>query len=225
MENSLAGTAATVTGKVWSPCRQTDHLSAARQRFEEMVRAGTFKPAVRYVAGAHDREDRVAEGLAHAWRWYRHQALQGHVPETALVRHVIALRTKDRRRRFVSGDLTRWREDVYERQGTDIQLRRIDEVSDDDERERREDRCVGLARPGATNPTTNIVSGIDLDSWLDDLGTDDRKAVTMRGEGYSLGEIGKATGRSAATVCRRVRALGGELATRAEAAVPSGASR
>ena len=195
-------------------------VAEARCTFERLYRQGVFKSAVRSVAGAHDRDDRVAEGIAHAWRWYRQQALRGCRPEPALVRHVVNLRTVDRRRRFVSGDLTRWRMDVYERQGSDLELRWIDVVRDDDELERREDRSLGIARLGIPNPAANIVSGIDLDSWLDGLATGDREMVTMRGEGYSLGEIGGALGKSTATVCRQVRSLGMDLALRVGAAEP-----
>lgn len=218
MQTVIAGSAIDAAKKT-SVHPTTDVLAVAQERFEDLIRCGALKAAERFVAYAPDREDRIGEGLAHAWRWYRDQFLQGRVPDLALVRHVVNLRTADRRRRFVSGDRSRWQDDVYNRQGRDIELRRLDTVFDDDGDERREDRSLGLARLGVQDPTTNLVSEMDLTRWLETLPTTDREMVELRGAGFALGEIGRATGRSVAGVHRRVRQLGEQLALRAGVSV------
>ena len=62
-------------------------VGAARQRFEELVRTGVFKPCERFVCRDRDYEDRVQEGLGATWRWYSQEAAVAHVPRpTAPVR-------------------------------------------------------------------------------------------------------------------------------------------
>ncbi|MBI5499787.1 MAG: hypothetical protein HY907_06060 [Deltaproteobacteria bacterium] len=203
-------------------------LDAARRRFEEIVRSGAMRVCERPVYYAADREDRVAEGVAHCWAWYRHQSLLGNSPDVALVVHVARLRTTDRTRRFVSGDGTRWGEDVYVQQERGVELRRLDGVhdhDDGDDEERHEDLSLGLARLGVSNLEANLASSIDLRDWLDSLPSSDEEMIEMRGAGHELHEIAKATGRSVPTICRRIRDLGVELAERAGVPVPHGRRR
>ena len=193
-------------------------ISAARERFEDIVRSGALRVCERGVYYAHDREDRVQEGLAAAWQWFSQQAALGRTPDTALVVHVCRLRTKDRGRRFVSGDGTRWGEDVYVGQERGLELRRLGGVHehDDDDDRHEEDPSLGLAHLGVLDPSTNIISALDLVAWADTLPVDDRKMLKMRYEGHDLAEVGKVVGRSVAGVFRRTRELGVELAERAD---------
>jgi hypothetical protein len=192
-------------------------LAAAQRGFSELYQRGVFKPCERFVCCDRDSEDRVQEGLAFCWEWYRGKTLLGQQPDTALAVHAARLRMVDRSRRFASRDRSRWGEDAYERQGRGIELRRLDEVRDDDEDdERREDPSLGLARLGVNNPESNVVSALDLASWCDTLASADRELLAMRAAGHGLEEIGKATGRSVANVFRRARQLGFELADRAD---------
>ena len=193
-------------------------LLAAQQRFESLIREGVFRPVERFVCRDADREDRIAEGIAFGWKWYSQQVALGNEPDVALAVHVVRLRTVDRSRRFLSGDRARWRDDIYEQQGRAIELRRLDGVPDhdgDDDR-REEDRAVGLARPGVRDPSSNLLSAIDLDTWLGGLASTDRDLIELRGAGYGFEEIGKAIGRSTVGAFRRARQLGLGLAERAE---------
>ncbi len=221
METRVAG-AANAAAKERFAYPTADALAVAQESFDALVRRGALKAAERFVAYAADREDRIAEGLAHAWAWYRNQFLEGHVPDLALVRHVVNLRTADRSRRFVAGDRTRWRSDVYEAQGRDIELRRLDSVLDDDgdDDERHEDPSLGLARPGVRDPSDNVISELDLASWLEALPATDREMLELRGAGYGLAEIAKVSNRSVARVFRRTRQLGEQLALRAGVVIP-----
>jgi DNA-directed RNA polymerase specialized sigma24 family protein len=195
-------------------------LLAAQKQFEALIMSGALRVCERAVHYAHDREDRVQEGLAFAWAWYSQQAARGNVPDTALVVHVAKLRTRDRTRRFIRAEGARWGEDVYVQQERGIELRRLEAVHDhDSEEERHEDHSLGLARLGVGNPESNVVSAFDLVAWTDNLSSDDRQLLARRYEGFGLEEIGKETGRSVAGVFRRARQLGLELAARAEVEV------
>jgi DNA-directed RNA polymerase specialized sigma24 family protein len=196
---------------------ETAVIAAARKRFDDIIRSGALRVCERTVHYSYDREDRVQEGLASAWRWYAKQAQLGNTPDTALVVHACRLRTVDRGRRFVCGDRARWSADVFVQQERGLELRRLDGVHDhdDDGEHHEEDPSLGIARLGIANPETNIASALDLSSWLNTLASTDREMVAMRGAGFKLEEISKTTGRSVAGVFRRTRQLGLDLAQRA----------
>ena len=204
-------------------CISDDLLVAAQREFEALVRTGVFRACERAVCYAPDREDRVQEGLAFCWEWYLGQVVLGRQPDTALAVHAARLRTIDRSRRFAGRDRSRWREDVFEAQGRAVELRRLDAIHDgnrdDDDDRRDEDAAVGLARPGIRDPSTNLLSAIDLGAWLEMLASADRDLMELRGAGYGFEEIGKAIGRSTVGAFRRARQLGSELAERAEVTV------
>ena len=194
-------------------------ISAVRERFEDIVRSGALRVCERAVHYSTDRDDRVQEGLAFAWQWFSQQAMLGHTPDTALLVHACKLRTKDRGRRFVCGDRSRWQNDVYNRQGRGTELRRLDGVADlrddDDQDRHEEDPSLGLARMGINNPERNLLSAMDLVAWTDTLSPSDQRMLEMRYQGHGLDEVGKVAGRSVAGVFRRCRQLGLELAERA----------
>ncbi|HEY3358318.1 MAG TPA: hypothetical protein VGQ83_34030 [Polyangia bacterium] len=192
---------------------------AARAQFEALVRRGVFRPCERFVCRAHDAEDRVAEGLARTWQWFAQQAALGRVPDLALVVFVCRLRMVDRSHRLSSGDHSHWRLDVYQRQGRDgIELRRL-EFHDHDDDQADDDAGLGLAEPGAQDPEPKLMSALDLQAWLAQLGAEDRSMLELRAAGATLAEIGKVTRQTTTTVHRRCRELGDELAQRAEVTI------
>jgi hypothetical protein len=191
-------------------------LAAAQQQFDALVRRGVFKPCERFVCRDRDYEERVQEGLGLTWTWYRQQVAAGTVPDVALVVFA-ARRAMVNRGRTVVGHEHRWHDDVYDRQGIEVALLRLDGVHDhdDDDDQREQDPSLGLARLGVSNPETNWLSAMDLDTWLGELAAEDREMVELRGAGFGLADIGRATRRSVAGVFRRTRQLGHDLAERA----------
>jgi hypothetical protein len=210
---SYASSTATVARPAAPP---PDPSAIARSQFDAMVRRGLFRACERFVPYGPDHEDRVAEGLAMTWCWFERQVVAGRRPDVALVRHVARRRMVDRSHRFLGGD-HRPRRDPFDRQGLDVEMRRLDAIAehDDEGDERREDPFVGLARLGVQDPTANLLSAMDLDAWLDMLASADRDLVELRGAGMTFKEIGKATGRSLTGAFHRARRLGCELAQRA----------
>ncbi|MBI4917364.1 MAG: hypothetical protein HY825_16110 [Acidobacteria bacterium] len=190
-------------------------LHAAQEQFAFLARTA-LKPCERWICRDRDFEDRRQEGLGRCWEWFSQQVAGGHQPDTALTVHACSLAMRSRGRTLV-GHEHRPHHDVYDRQGRDLELRRLEPAYDHDDRDdgTAEDPTVGLARLGVRDPTDNVNSALDLESWLDALPTVDRKMVELRGEGYGLAEIAEATGRSVPAVFRRTRHLGHDLALRA----------
>jgi hypothetical protein len=188
--------------------------AAARSRFVSLVQNGTFKACERHVLNAYDAEDRIAEGLGMTWIWYQKQAALGRTPDLPLIRHCCNLRTVDRSHRLVSGDRTRWRQDVYNAQGSKgVELRRLQLVADVDDRV-EEDPSLGLAEAGCQDPTDKMDSALDLEGWLAQLTARDRTMLAMRLAGYGLVEIGCRLNLTTSTVWGRTQRLGAELAQR-----------
>lgn len=199
----------------------TDVSPTAQQQFDSMVRSGIFRACERFVPYGPDREDQVAEGLAMTWQWFQREVARGRRPDVALVRHVARRRMVDRGHRLL-GHEHRPRHDVFDRQGRDVELRRLEMFRDGDV-ERGEDPGLGLARLGIQDPTEHIVSGLDLGNWLDNLDATDQEALLLRQAGFGLVAIGKATRRSASGVFGRLHRLGEDLARRAGLELPVGA--
>lgn len=194
---------------------RTKTSSDARTRFAALVAGGALKACQRHVAGAHDAEERVAEGLAMTWVWYRKQVALGRDPELRLVRHCCKCRTVDRGHRLDSGDHRHWPQDVYHMQGRNgVELRRLVLLADADDNV-EEDPNLGLAEPGAQDPTEKYNSAIDLADWLAQLKASERTLLAMKLAGYRLGEIGKRLRLTPDTVWKYGQRLGQELATRA----------
>lgn len=214
MQNTTTGTAPAVAATKPCTCQPPDSLAAARRQFETLARTA-LKPCERFICRDRDFEDRRQEGLGRCWEWYSRQVASGAVPDTALVAHATRLAMVNRDRSLV-GHEHRPRHDVYDRQGRDVELRRLDMFRDHDDDERRhEDTTLGLARLGVRDPTEHLVSGMDLETWLGVLADDDRELMELRAAGFGFKDIGKATGRSTSGAFCRARQLGGELAERA----------
>jgi len=187
----------------------------ARGRFQAIVASGALKACERHVAGAYDSDERIAEGLAMTWDWYRKQIALGRDPELALVRHCCKCRTVDRSHRLDSGDRRHWTSDVYAKQGRNgVELRRLQLVDLEDDRV-EQDPNLGLAEPGCQDPTEKLDSAIDLEAWLKHLSARDRTLLAMKQAGYGLEEIGRKLKTTSSTAWKHGRELGAELAERA----------
>ncbi len=62
------------------------------------------------------------------------------------------------------------------------------------------------------NPVARLNSAIDLLTWLDELGHQDRQLLALRFEGYTLEETATIVGIGISTAFQRLKALGRELA-------------
>jgi hypothetical protein len=194
---------------------KTSSTGDARNRFEQLVKSGALRACERHVAGAHDAEDRVAEGLGLTWKWYQGEVAKGNNPDLALVRHACRMRTVDRSHRLDSGDRRRWPQCVYQQAGRGaIELRRLQFVELEDDRF-EEDLSVGLAEPGAVDPTPKLDSALDLESWLGTLSARERTMLALRQAGYGLEAIGRKLKCTSSTTWKDLRDLGRELADRA----------
>ena len=171
-----------------------------RRAFDEKVRAGIFNPIARHL---HEeiREDRLAEGIAFAWKLYKTH--DGNV-DTALLVHHARLRACDVSRNVAGGYK---KNDVLDARGIVAGKVEIVHVDGDD---------IGLARELSRDPTRKILSAISLKSWLNDLPEDDRRMLELRMSGCALEEMATIFNVDTSNVCRRLQKLGLELAKQAE---------
>jgi hypothetical protein len=198
---------------------KTSSTVDARTRFGALVDAGALKACERHVAGAHDAEDRIAEGLGLTWKWFQQQIALGRDPELALIRHACRMRTVDRSHRLDSGDRRRWPQCVYQQAGRGaIEVRRLQLLDSEDDRV-EEDPNLGLAEPGCTDPTDNYNSALDLATWLAQLSAPERHLLAMRQAGHGLEAIGRKLRCTSSTVWKQTQDLGRALADRAGIAI------
>ena len=177
-------------------------IDSARAAFDEKVRAGIFNPIARHL---HDeiRDDRLAEGIASAWRLYRIH--DGDV-DTALLVHHARLRACDVSRQIAGGYS---KKDVLDaRYSGKVEVLQLDgdHLDGDD---------VGLARALSNDPTHRIFGAISLKRWLADLAAEDRRMLELRMAGCTLKETAAEMNLSTSTVFARSRRLGLALAERA----------
>jgi DNA-directed RNA polymerase specialized sigma24 family protein len=178
-----------------------------RSAFEQKVRAGVFRPVLRYLVGDPDGgEDRLQDATCQVWEMFRRYGLDRKVElPTPILVHACRLRAVDRSRHFAPRHGAHKNADVFSeqayRQGR-VEVLRLEDLED------------GLAEVGNENPERNIQSGIDLVDWTNELGGGDRTAVLARmiGEGYQ--EIAERTETSCSGAFQRVQKLGHELAER-----------
>ena len=170
-----------------------------RETFDQKVRSGIFGPIARHVF-PDIREDRLAEGIAFAWRLYREQV--GNI-NTALLVHHARLRAVDCTRQIAGGYCATDVLDPGNVATGAVELLHLG------------GQGVGLARELSSNPARNIVSAISLHGWLAGLHDRDRKLLELRATGHTLEEIAEVCGGTFGTVCKRLERLGLELAERA----------
>lgn len=194
---------------------ETPTVVDARAQFAALIDCGVFKPCERFVCRDQDYEERVQEGLGLTYRWYAQQVAAGTTPDLALTRHACHMRMIDRSHRLDSGDRRHWTSDVYAMQGRrGVELRRLQLVDDADDR-LEEDPHLGLAEPGAQDPSEKMNSALDLEAWLKQLSADDRRLLAMKQAGYGLEAIGKKLKLTSATTWKYGQQLGHDLAERA----------
>jgi hypothetical protein len=188
-----------------APAVDVKHMFAAK------VRRGIFRPVARHLR--EDLvEDRLAEGVGMAFEMYAKSVAQGlPMPEAVLVR-ACHLRAIDVGRRLAGANGARPKQDVYDErahQAGHVELLRLDGLLDDGDEEQG---LVGWAEVMSSNPSKKIVSAIDLERWLGQLGAEDRMMLALRQAGHTLGGIGAAMGMSTSACFKRLRELGEQLA-------------
>lgn len=184
-----------------------------RKRFGDLVRQGIFKPIDRFLVNNPEAEDRVAEGVASAWRVFRDCALQQgkELGPGALVQHA-KWRACDLGRRLVCDGSRSKNEDAmsqYAYQRGRTQVLRLEGSAGVSELE------DGLAKEMCGNPARRLNSALDLATWLSGLSRCDRQMLAWRFAGIGLKTLAKRFGVSPATVCRHLHQLGAKLADRA----------
>ena len=167
-------------------------IETTRAAFDEKVRAGIFNPIARHL---HDdlREDRLAEGIAFAWRLYRTH--DGDVDAALLVHHA-RLRACDVSRQIAGGYS---KKDVLDaRHSGKLEVLQLDgdHLDGDD---------VGLARALSSDPTHRIFGAISLKRWLEGLPEEDRRMLELGMKGCGLKEIAQKVRLSASTALARCR--------------------
>ena len=177
-------------------------IDTTRAAFDEKVRAGIFNPVARHL---HDeiREDRLAEGIASAWRIYRTH--DGDVDSALLVHHA-RLRACDVSRQIAGGYS---KTDVLDARHTG----KVEVVHLDGDHLDGDD--IGLARALSSDPTHRIFGAISLRRWLEGLPEEDCRMLELRMAGHTLEETAEKMNVSTSTVFARTRKLGLELAQRA----------
>jgi hypothetical protein len=171
----------------------------ARDAFALKVERGIFDPVARHLR-EDLRDDRLAEGVALTFEKYAKEAEQGVLLDDALLVHVCRLRATDLSRRVAGAGGCHPKRDVYDPRN------KLELVPSED---------VGYARRLRHDPTLAITSALDLGRWFHALDVEDQELLRLRARGDTLGEIGRAIGRSTSWVFARCKRLGEELAENA----------
>jgi hypothetical protein len=192
-----------------------------RREFAEKVEKKIFGPVARHLR--EDLvEDRLAEGVAMAFRQYVASVADGRPMSDALLVRACHVRAIDIGRRLAGAEGARPKQDVYDERAFKaghVELLRLDVLVEDG----GEAHCpLGWAELDALNPAGRLASAVDLKRWLAGLGPEDRMMLALRQAGHTLGGIGAATGRSTSVIFKRLRALGEELAEAAGVVVKTG---
>jgi hypothetical protein len=189
-----------------------------REQFEKKVRAGIFRPVIRYVTGS-DPEERLAEAVAMTFELFARKAMAGVLLDDAVLVHHCRLRAIDLGRHLVRGEQRA--RDVMDSRNYHrgkLELLRIDGAPDEDgdlHGEEDGNVVIGLADGLAQDPTPRIIGAIDLASWARSLPERDRAMLVARYQGHTLQETAEAMDSSISAVFARLKRLGGELARRA----------
>jgi len=192
--------------------------------FAEKVKRGIFKPVARHITGPA-AEDVLQDGICQTFEMAARYAARGVVLNDAILVHSCRQRAQDLKRRFVKTDAQPARDVLHPMNYTQgkVEVYRLDGMLDDDGGflpESDAAACVpGLATALQVNPTRDIISAIDIASWLASLPEQDQELLAMRQSGSTLKETAEQVGLSTSTVFARLKALGLQLADRAGLAV------
>lgn len=209
---------------VWPRSERPMTTDEICEQFDLKVRAGIFRPVIRYVTG-NDPEERLAEAVAQTFEMFQRYALRGVVLPDAILAHHCRLRATDLGRAFVRGGQRK--RDVFDPRNYHegrLELLRVDSLPTPDGDCRGEEDAalvVGLVDGLAQDPTPVLIGAIDLGRWVRALPARDRVLLSMRAAGHTLAEIGEAQGSSTSKVFARLRRLGTELAARSGVTIPA----
>ncbi len=165
-------------------------IRALQDRFTDLVRRShldqLIRSAVRHLP-AWDQDDRVAEGLAVAWRAFVNKATkQGVLLEARHLVWIARRHARDTRLRLVGGDDTgcylappqlTWRD------------------------------CYQSTTTATDSPETAIMVREDVRRFLAVAEPDERQLLAAHAEGHTLAELGSIFGISRSAALRRLRAL------------------
>lgn len=196
-----------------------------RAQFDNKVRRGIFRPVARFLR-EDIQEERLQDAIAQTWRMYQHYALdKGVILVDAILVHSCRQRAVDLGRRFV-GVEHQPKCDVFDERNYHrgkVELVHVDGCFWDLEDARETDGyLIGLAEELYRDPTSHILSAIDLEEWIASLRRRDQRLLVMKLEGFTLKEIATRLRLSISTVFNRGRELGKELAARAGVAIAIG---
>ena len=177
-------------------------MSTTQAEFSAKIQRGIFNPVHRHLSAIAADNDRFEEGVAQTWRFYADRKARGIEPEDAILVTHCRRRATDMRRTLVGAD-GRHRKCVLDPR--QYQKGRVDLCVFDE---------IGHAVIGSTSPEGDVVSALDLQSWLLNLTERDRAIVAGRAAGQTLKEIAKAVKMSFSGVNGRLKKLGAELAMR-----------
>ena len=190
-------------------------------KFEELFKAGLFDSIRATLTNEVEAEDRMAEGVAHAWRECRRRAERGQDTDPALLYHICRLRAHSIGRRIVCNGTRRYH-DAYDRRAYrdgHVELLRLGGLTDDME-EDQEQTLVEATAQQRYAPEDWLISALDLERWIADLTTEDRGLIHARMSGDTLSEIAADLHVHTSTACRQIRRLGLDLAERAGIEIP-----
>jgi len=192
-----------------------------RNEFNKKVKDGMFEPVARWVTGP-DSEDRLQEGVSQTFEMYARYALEkGVVLDDAILVHSCRQRAVDLGRRFVRDDAQPRRDVLHPSnyaQGKVAVFRLnglLDSEGDFLPQDEVEALVPGLATALQVNPQRDIISAVDLETWLASLSPMDQELLAMRQAGATLADIAGLLGVSISKVFSSLKALGLRLADRA----------
>jgi hypothetical protein len=200
--------------------------SQLRHHFDALVRRGAFKPILRFLPAGEVGAELLQDAVAQTWGMFRRYALEkGKVVPDAILVFSCRQRAIDPNRSFVPADGVQRLRDAYDWRNFAsgrvvihrLDLRNVDQHIEDAGEGDRE--LIGLAAALNSNPTRNVHSALDLESWLDQLHEDDRAMLEARAAGFTLEETAADRGLSISTVHSRTKQLGEQLAARAGVAL------
>ena len=185
-------------------------------RFEELFKAGLFDSVRRTLTNEVEADDRMAEGVAHAWREYRRRAERGQDTDPALLKHICRQRAQAIGRRIVCDRTWRCRDAYDARAYRDghVALLRFTGLADDRDDD-QEQTLVEASMQRRQDPEDWLISALDLEAWIADLTPEDRGLIFNRMSGSTLSEIATELHVDTSTACKHIHRLGLDLAERA----------
>ena len=231
-----------------NPCIQTDPQTDHHQHFHQfnhpdpmshgainasfaaMVEDGIFDPVKRHLDGAHDGDDRHQEALCQVWSDYYSAATRGKPTDRAALVFALKLKAFDVSHRFTRTGHGR-RRDVMGAPACvldEIQVLRLDGLDDEEPGPYQSSQepptmsfVDSISYERSRDIENHLISGFDLDCWLNEQTQADRTLLATRYSGGSFEECGRAARVSFSAAHHRLKKLGRELAKTAQLAVPA----